>query len=115
MMITLKTPPGPSACFAWWTPPHANGDRPSKKYVQSSTAATKDTLVFARGSESQRSEMTDVLRRAFLSLSEGFFFGGLSSSSSSGSSPMISREEIGREMGSRLDLEELEGQREPPV
>jgi hypothetical protein len=118
-MMTLKTPLGPSACVAWCTPPHAKGDRPSKKYVHSSTAATNDTLVLASGSESQRSEITVVLRRAFLSslsLSEEGFFLGLSSSSSSSPS-MISRGALGRETGSswRLDLEELEGHSEPPV
>lgn len=113
IMMTLNTPPGPSACFAWCTPPHAAGDRPSNKYVHSSTAAMKDTLVFARGSESQSREMTVVLRRAFLPLSpEGFF--GRSSSSSSSSPSTISRGERGRSTGSRFDLE-VEGHSEPPV
>ena len=72
-------------------------------------------LVLARGSESQRSEMTVVLRRAFFSFSFEGFLCGRSSSSSSSSSPMISRGELGRETGSRLDFEEVEGQSEPPV
>jgi hypothetical protein len=68
-------------------------------------------LVLASGSESHMSEIMVVLRRAFLSLSEDF----LSSSLPSGLSPMIARGELGRVTGSRLDLEELEGQSEPPV
>jgi hypothetical protein len=80
-----------------------------------STAATNDMLVLASGSESQRSEMTVVLRRVFLSLSpEGFFLWSLSSLSS-GSSCMIPRGELGSVTGWRLDFEELEGQYEPPV
>jgi hypothetical protein len=70
-------------------------------------AATKDTEVFASGSDSHRSEMTAVLRRL-----EPFFLEGFESSSplsslsslSSSSSPIMARFE-----------EEEEGQREPPV
>jgi hypothetical protein len=112
IMMTLKTPPGPRVCFAWCMPPHAWADRPSKKYEHSSTAATKDMLVLASGSESHMSEMTVVLRRAFLS-SEVML--NSSSSSSYGVSPMIARAVSGRATGWRLDLEELEGHSEPPV
>lgn len=66
-------------------------------------------LVLASGSESQRREITVVLRRVSDLSLDGFFLG---SSSSSSSSSRIAREE--RETGrERLDLEE--GQREPPV
>lgn len=62
--------------------------------------------------------MTVVLRRVDFSFAG--FLEGLSSSSSSspslGSEGMISREELGRVMGSlRAEDEEVDGQREPPV
>jgi hypothetical protein len=72
-------------------------------------------LVLASGSESQRSEMTVVLRRVFLSLSLEVFFLRSLSSLSSGSSPMISRGVFGRVIGWRFGFEELVGQYEPPV
>jgi hypothetical protein len=112
MTMTPNTPPGPRAWVSWCTPPHAKGERPSKKYEQSSTAATKDTLVFASGSESQSREMMVVLRRSVFF--EGFFLSP-SSLSSSSSPSMISR--VSREVGlsARLDFEDSEGQSEPPV
>jgi hypothetical protein len=125
MTMTPNTPPGPNVCVDWCTPPQANGDRPSKKYMHSSTAATKDMLVLANGSLSQRSEMTVFLRRMLfsslslplsLSLSEEgfFFFLSRSSSSSSSGSWMISRGVLGRVMGERFDFG-FDGHKEPPV
>lgn len=114
--MTPKTPPGDRVCVSAWTLPQAKCERPSKKYVQSSTAATKEMLLLASGSDSQSREMTVVLRRSDLS-DEGFFFLSESPSlslcflsSSSSSSPMISR---GRWTGERF--EDFEGHREPPV